>query len=65
MQNNITNMHLIKILSQPKTKTSLSKKKIRDIRKYFNKSRYKFSKSKIKGIRKNIYDIKNQKIFLN
>ena len=61
MQKNIKNMHLIKILSEPKTKTSLSKKKIRDIRKYFNKSRYKFSKSKIKGIRKNIYDIKNQK----
>ena len=54
MQKNIKNMHLIKILSEPKTKTSLSKKKIRDIRKYFNKSRYKFSKSKIKGIRKNI-----------
>ena len=35
---------LIKILSEPKTKTSLSKKKIRDIRKDFNKSRYKFSK---------------------
>ena len=35
---------LIKILSEPKTKTSLSKKKIRDIRKDFNKSRYRFSK---------------------
>ena len=52
---------LIKILSEPKTKTSLSKKKIRDIRKDFNKSRYKFSKSKIKKIRKNLYNIKNQK----
>ena len=61
MQKNIKNMHLIKIISEPKTKTSLSKKKIRDIRKYLNKSRYKFSKSKIKGIRKNIQDIKNQK----
>ena len=38
--------NLIKILSQPKTKASLSKKKIRDIKKDFNKSRYKFSKSK-------------------
>ena len=52
---------LIKILSEPKTKTSLSKKKIRDIRKDFNKSRYKFSKSKIKEIRKNLYNIKNPK----
>ena len=38
--------NLIKILSQPKTKASLSKKKMRDIKKDFNKSRYKFSKSK-------------------
>ena len=52
---------IIKILSEPKTKTSLSKKKIRDIRKDFNKSRYKFSKSKIKEIRKNLYNIKNPK----
>ena len=52
---------IIKILSEPKTKTSLSKKKIRDIRKDFNKSRYKFSKSKIKEIRKNLYNIKNTK----
>ena len=45
---------LIKILSEPKTKTRLSKKKIRDIRKHFNESRYKFSKSKTKEIRKNV-----------
>ena len=51
---------LIKILSEPKTKTSLSKKKIRDIRKDFNKSRYKFSQPKIKEIR-NFYDLKNPK----
>ena len=43
---------LIKILSEPKIKTSLSKNKIRDIRKDFNKSKYKFSKLKIKEIRK-------------
>ena len=36
---------LIKILSEPKAKTSLSKKKIKDIiRKDFNNSRYKLSK---------------------
>ena len=50
---------LIKILSEPKTKTSYSKRKIRDIRKDFNKPRYKFSKSKIIEIRKNLYNIKN------
>ena len=52
---------LIKKLCEPKTKTSLSKTKIRDIRKDFNKSRYKFSESKIKEIRKNLYNIKNPK----
>ena len=57
---------LIKILSEPKTKKSLSKKKIRDIKKDFNKSKYRFSKSKIKEIRKNLCKIKKtQKIFLN
>ena len=35
---------LIKLLSEPKAKTSLSKKKIKDIRKDFNNSRYKLSK---------------------
>ena len=52
---------LIKILIEPKTKTSLSKKKIRDIRKDFDKLRYKFSKSKTKDLRRNLYDIKNKK----
>ena len=52
---------LIKILSKPKTKISLSKKKIEDIRKDVNKSRHIFSKSKIKQIRKSLYDIKNPK----
>ena len=52
---------LIKILSEPKTKRSLSKKKIRDIRKDFNRSRYKFSKSEIKEVRKNLYNIKTPK----
>ena len=51
---------LIKILSEPKTKT-FSKKKIKDIRKDFNKSRHIFSKSKIKQTRKSLYDIKNSK----
>ena len=52
---------LIKILSEPKAKISLSKKKVRGIRKDFDKSRYKFSKSKIKKIRKNLYNMKYPK----
>ena len=52
---------LIKIFSEPKTKISLSKKRIEDIRKDVNKSRHIFSKSKIKQIRKSLYDIKNPK----
>ena len=51
---------LIKILDET-TKTSLSKKRIEDIRKDVNKSRRIHSKSKIKQIRKSSYDIKNTK----
>ena len=47
---------LVKILSEPKTKLSLSKKRIEDIEKNINKSRQ---------IRKSPYGIKNPKIFLN
>ena len=56
---------LIKILSKPKIKIILWRKKIRDIKEDFNKLKYGFSKSKIKEIRKNLYDIKILKIFLN
>ena len=35
------------MLSEPKTKISLSKKKIRDIKNFFNELRYKFFKSKL------------------
>ena len=45
---------LIKILGEPKTEISLSKRKIEDIRKYVNKSRHIFSKSKIKQIKKSL-----------
>ena len=38
---------LIKILSKPKLKINLSKNKIKEIKKDFNKLRYGFSKSKI------------------
>ena len=52
---------LIKILSEPKTKISLSKNRIEDNRKDVNKSRHIVSKSKIKQIRKSLYDIKYPK----
>ena len=51
---------LIKILSEPKTIASLSKK-TRDIRKDFNELRDKFLKPKIKEIRKNLYEMENKK----
>ena len=52
---------LIKILSETKTKISLPKKKIEDIRKDVKKSRHTFFKSKIKQTRKSLYDIKKPK----
>ena len=52
---------LIKILCEPKSKTSLSKKEIRGIKENFSKLRYKFPKSKINKIRRSLYDIKNPK----
>ena len=45
---------LIKILSKPKPK-------MEEIGKKFNELRDKFSKSKIKEIRKNLYEIENEK----
>ena len=56
---NKSESHLIKILSKPKIKISLSKKKIRETKEDFNKLRYGFSKSNITEIRKNLYEIKN------
>ena len=53
--------NLIKILSESKTKISLCKKKIKDIKEKFCESIYKFSKSKINKIRRSLYDIKNPK----
>ena len=56
---------LIKILSKPKPKISLSKKKIKEIKKYFSKLRHRFCKSKINEFRKSLYNIKNRKVFLH
>ena len=44
-----------------KTKTNFSKARIEKIRREFNESRYKFTKLKIKEIRKNLYEIENEK----
>ena len=52
---------LIKIFNVPKTKISLSKKKIRDIKEGFNELRYKFFKPKINEIIRSLYNIKNTK----
>ena len=57
----IKNNELIKILSIPKSKISLSKKRIKEIREEFNKLRHRFSKSKLKEIRRNFYEIKSNK----
>ena len=45
---------LIKILSEPKPKINLSKKKIKEIKKDFSELRYKFSKSKINEFRRSL-----------
>ena len=52
---------LIKILSKPKPKLNLSKKKIKEMKKYFSELRYRFSKSKINEFRRSLYNITNQK----
>ena len=44
-----------------KPKTNFSKARIEKIKKEFNESRYTFSKSKINEIRRNLYEIKNEK----
>ena len=44
-----------------KPKTNFFKAKTEKIRKEFNESRHKFSKLKIKDIRKNLYEIENEK----
>ena len=54
--------HLIKILSKPKPKINLSKKKIKEIKKDFSKLRYRFSKSKINEFRRSLYNVKKQNL---
>ena len=46
-----------------KPKINFSKPKIEKIGKKFNESRYKFSKSEMNKIRRNLYEIENEKSF--
>ena len=52
---------LIKILSEPKPKINISKKKIKEITKDFSELRYGFSKSKINEFRGSLYNMKKLK----
>ena len=56
---NISKKDLIKVLSEPKPKIKIDKKKLEEIRNDFNKLRHKFSKKEIDKHRKAFYDIKN------
>ena len=53
--------NLIKILSEPKPKISLSKKKIKEIEKDLSELRRMFSKSKTNKFRRTLYNIKKKK----
>ena len=50
---------LIKVLSKPKPKIRIDKKKFKEIKKDFSQLRHKFSKKEIHKYRKAFYDIKN------
>ena len=52
---------LIKILSRPKPKISIPKKKLEDIKTDFSELRHKFSKEEVDKYRKSFYNIKNPK----
>ena len=54
---------LIKVLSKPKPKIKINKKKLEKIRKDFHDLRHKFSKNEIDKYRKAFYDIKNYRFF--
>ena len=55
---------LIKALSEPKLKIGINKKKLEEIKKYFNELRHKFSKKEIDKYRKAFYNIKNYRDLL-
>ena len=49
------------VIKSENPKINFSKPRIEKIRKEFNESRHKFSKSKINEIRRNLYEIENEK----
>ena len=52
---------MIKVLSKPKPKIKINKKKLQELRKDFSEVRNKFSKKEIDKYRKTFYDIKNHR----
>ena len=52
---------MLKIISEPKPKISISKKKLKELEKDFRELRHKFSKEEIDKFRKSFYNIKNHK----
>ena len=52
---------MIKILSEPKPRLSISKKKLIETEKDFSELRHKFSKEEIDKFRKSFYNIRNHK----
>ena len=54
---------LIKVLSEPKRKIKIDKKKLEETRKDFYELRHKFSKKETDKYRKSFYDIKTTDIF--
>ena len=66
--NSMSKESLLSVLSESesgKSKKNLHSANIKKIREDFNKSRYTFSKLKIKEIRKFFYKIENKKNLLN
>ena len=56
---NKSEKNLIKLLSKPKPKIIINKRKLEEIKKDFSELRHKFSKKEIDNYRKSFYDIKN------
>ena len=56
-QENKSEENLIKLLSEPKPKIIINKKKLEETKKYFSELRHKFSEKEIDKYRKSFYDI--------
>ena len=59
--NNMSKERFLSVLSESESAKSLDNVKTKKIREDLNKSRQKFFKSKIKEIRKNLYETENKK----